>query len=101
MIRPFILLLGFSLLQACSTTSYPWPEARTVSPATAKTSTDLSSLTRAQIMEMVTGRYAHYDVVAYEDQDDPHALLTELMTLSGLQPSFDKDGTLLSLNVPQ
>lgn len=39
--------------------------------------------------------------LAYEDEADPRAGLIDLMMLSGMAPSFDKDGTLLSLNVPQ
>lgn len=39
--------------------------------------------------------------LAYEEQADPRAGLTDLLILAGLAPSFDKDGTLLSLNIPR
>jgi len=67
--RTLFLVLCLGLLSACSTTSYPWPVASSVSAPADKITPDLSNLYRAQAMEMIAGRYGHYDVVAYEDKD--------------------------------
>ncbi len=39
--------------------------------------------------------------LAYEDQSDPQGRLADLMGQSGLEPSFDEDGALLSVSVPR
>ena len=56
------------VLQGCAT-SLPWPGANAVYPDDAESVADLSGLTRADAMAMISGRYGHYDVVAYEDFD--------------------------------
>ena len=76
-IRFVLIFLSLGAVQACSTTSYPWPDAETVSPKIVSSKDilspdDLSQLTRDEVMAVISGRYAHYDVVAYEDiEADP------------------------------
>lgn len=63
-------------------------------PKFTKSATDLSSLTRAQVMEMITGRYAHYDVVAYEDVEAKPVMRSFVISY-GFTEFFVEDGELI------
>ena len=111
-------VLSLALLQACSTTSYPWPAAKAVSPpadsavaanvsapqpVSGKTLlADLSGLSqaqardqaRAQAMDMIAGRYGHYDVVAYEDKEAKPVMRTFVISY-GFTEFLVQDGALI------
>lgn len=93
MLRSLLLIVCLGLLQACAT-SLPWPGAETVSSYSAKSSPDLSDLTRADAMAMIAGRYGHYDVVAYEDPDAKPVMRTFVISY-GFTEFFVKDGELI------
>ena len=72
------LALCFVLL-GCAT-SLPWPSEISANATPVTTAPDSLPLDRATLIDSVVGKYAHYDVVAYEDKNAKPVLRTYVIS---------------------
>jgi len=90
-IPAFILFIAIIIIKQAPKT-LPWPDAPLY-----KIPADIASWTapqdKATVMKMISGHYAHYDIVSYEDMTTPSPMRTFIISY-GFTDFFIRDGRL-------
>ncbi|MBB6479428.1 hypothetical protein [Spirochaeta isovalerica] len=89
-----ILFLFFMVRKSMETA--PWPEGTLYDHIDLEVSPDLAG-TREEIMEQISGHYAHYDIVSYEDVTTRAPMRTFIISY-GFTDIFVEDGKLYLSN---